>query len=85
MFTYTMQNIFENYIVSKKGLIKVWTWFFQLQLPSSSVRPDFSHAAKKMKTYKYFFKDILFHWIEKKNHMDKFLMQNTFKFLEDVQ
>lgn len=81
-----MQNIFENYIVSKKGLIKVWTWFFQLQLPSSSVRPDFSHAAKKWRLTNIFLKiSYSTELKKKKNHMDKCLMQNTFKFLEDVQ
>lgn len=48
MFTDTLQNIFENYgFKKKKGLIKAWTWFFQLQLVSSSVRPDFLMPQKK--------------------------------------
>lgn len=83
MFSYTRKNIFENYIISKKCLIKVWTWFFQLQLPSSSVRPDFL-MLQKMKTY--FFKKISYSNVLGGGEiMDKCLMQSTFKFVEDAK
>lgn len=82
-----MQNIFENYIVRKKCLIKAWTWFFPITASFLICETWFFSCCKKHEgCYKSVFKDILFHWIEKKNkHMDKYLMQNTCKFREDVQ
>lgn len=61
-----MQNIFENYIVSKKGLITSLNLIFPIIASFLICEIWFFSCCKKMKTYKYFFKDILFHWIEKK-------------------